>query len=424
MKVLIISHTPISTKNNMGKTFLSMFSSFDKNEICQLYIYPSYPDAEYCSSFYRVTDKDILKRFKPGGEVKSEYIRNTNELYERRDDEAVYRNVKNKSALRRLLRDGIWAVGNWYNRNLKTWLDQEQPTCIFLAPGPAKFIYWIALRISKDRNIPIVTYICDEYYFVKPKDSLLEKVQMRLFEKTMEKTMSHTMRLIAISEEIKEHYSKHFGVPAMLLMTGSQKIATDIRETAQPLNTLSYFGNIRINRYLSLADIGRVLDRINESHGTDYKLKIYTGEKDPMFLSVFDNISSVELNGFLSGEAFETAMRGAQVLLHVEAFDEASVDRVRHSVSTKIADALSGGIPLFAYGPEDVSSIRHLKRHQCAVVANSAEELKQRLIELFRDTSFGKSYVINALKTAKRYHCAKENSDQLYSLLCQLDFNK
>ena len=61
MKVLIISHTSLNTHNNMGKTLSTLFSSFDRSELCQLYIYPMMPDVDQCDSYYRVTDKDVLK---------------------------------------------------------------------------------------------------------------------------------------------------------------------------------------------------------------------------------------------------------------------------------------------------------------------------------------------------------------------------
>ena len=73
MKVLIISHTCFSTYNNMGKTFCALFSQFASEELCQLYIYPSYPDVDICRSYYRVTDKEILGSYfrlhAPGGPV-------------------------------------------------------------------------------------------------------------------------------------------------------------------------------------------------------------------------------------------------------------------------------------------------------------------------------------------------------------------
>lgn len=417
MKVLVISHTPISTQNNMGKTFRTMFSSFKKEELCQLYIYPSYPDEPFCSSFYRVTDKDVLRSLKPGGEVDSKNIHIGQTLYENRDDESFYRNVKNKSAFRRMARDGIWAVSNWYNKKLKDWLDKEKPTCIFLAPGPAQFIYKIALKISKKRSIPIFTYICDEYYFVKPEKSLISKFRLRLFKKTMDKTMKSSKHLITISDEMKEQYYNKYFVPTTLLMTGSRYIPANNSKIEKNPTAISYFGNIRLNRNLSLAEIGRALDHINALRGTKYKLNIYTAEKDNLFLSTFDGINSIELSGFLSGEEFDKAFNSSEILLHTEAFDEESVDRVKHSVSTKIADSLASGIPMFAYGPESVSSMQHLIRHKCAVVCTCESDLEQALCNLFDDNRCREECVVNALETAKIYHCASDNSDKLYNLL-------
>ena len=43
MKVLIISHNSLSPKHSIGKTLISLFSCFDKNELCQLYIHGSDP---------------------------------------------------------------------------------------------------------------------------------------------------------------------------------------------------------------------------------------------------------------------------------------------------------------------------------------------------------------------------------------------
>ncbi len=58
MKVLLLSHNPVTTYNNMGKTFLSLFSAFRPEELCQLYLYPAVPDTACCGSYYRFTDRE------------------------------------------------------------------------------------------------------------------------------------------------------------------------------------------------------------------------------------------------------------------------------------------------------------------------------------------------------------------------------
>lgn len=393
----------------MGKTFLSLFSQFEKEELCQIYIYPTLPNVDRCASFYRVTDKEVVSALfrrweKVGGEVPKDKIREEEPLFEIPEDRSLYRDPKNKSPVRRLLRDAMWRLVKWYDRDLEQWLQRENPECIFFAPGSAKFIYDFALRISKRLNIPIITYICDEYYFVQPPRQLLDRLRVGLFQAKMKKLMENTSHLFVICEELKEAYSRAFSVPTSVLMTGSAvPVAQQPRQTGHP-KEICYFGHIRCNRYLSLREVGKELDEINRLHGENCKLKIYTFEQDEAFLEPLRQVASIELCGPVAGAAFDNALRSAQLLLHVEAFDEESIDRVRHSVSTKIADSLAIGTPLLAYGPDCVSSMKHLLRHGCALTATSREQLRPMLETALFDDTARYSAVEKALKTAAEYH--------------------
>lgn len=421
MKVLLISHNSVSPQTNMGKTFLSLFSQFTQEELCQLYIYPTVPNVDRCTSYYRVTDKEVLasffKRTKIGGEIDRALISETQGTYENPADESLYRNRKNKSAVRRLLRDLMWAMSGWYSADLRTWLDREEPDCIFVAPGAAKFLYNMALRIAKDRKIPIVTYICDEYYFVKKPRYLLERLRLKLLQKKIETLLEHSTHLLVISQELKEAYEKKFRIPTTVLMTGSgYTIAEMVKSTAQPAE-ISYFGNIRCNRFVNLAEIGRELDAINRDLTTDYKLKIYTGEKDPEILGVFHQIQAVKLCGFVSGATFDRTFGESQLLLHTEAFDRDSIDFTQHSVSTKIADSLASGIPLLAYGPGEISSMKHLLRNDCAIVATEKEDLRPMLMTAFSNGQARDAAAENGLKAARKYHESTVASRQLREII-------
>ena len=416
MKVLIISHLPMATQNNIGITFLSLFSRFERQEHCQLYIYPAYPDVDCCSSFYRVSDKEVLLSLPkfgcPGGVVPSEKIHPGQGLYEDAQDEGFYRDKKNKSALRRLLRDAMWKGSRWYHRGLKQCIEQEKPDCIFVAPGPAKFVHNMALRISKDYHLPIMTYICDEYYFVATPRQPLDKLRLRLLQGRIEKLIENSSHLVVICDELKQAYAR-FGVPTTVLMTGTTVETPVSRSTSRDI---CYFGNIRCNRYLSLAEVGKALSRVNAQLGTSHRLKIYTSEKDAGILSTFRDIDTIELCGFLTGDAFRTAFRQAGYLLHVEAFDEGSIDYVRHSISTKIADSLSSGIPLIAYGPECVSSMKHLIRNRCAFTATSHEALSEMLLQALTDEAAASELVSNALRVSAEHHRSDRNSQLLKTI--------
>lgn len=426
MKVLIISHNPITTYQNMGKTMLSLFSDFKENELCQFYIYPTLPNIDKCNSYYRITDKDILKslplKVVRGGCIAKECIAPTHSLFEKAGDQAVYKTKHNHNPFLMLARDIMWRIARWWTKDFAAWIEQEKPQVIFVAPGRGSFIYDIARKISTKYGIPIVTYICDDYYFVK-NSSFSSSIYTRHLQRNMDRLMKQTALIVGICDEISHTYSEKFGVPAITVMTGSSfAVETEPKLRREP-SVITYFGNIRCNRYISLLEIGRTLDQINMQYGVDYRLKIYTAESDPSILQALQKVNSIELCGYVSGEAYEKAFHNAEILLHVEAFDTESIDKVRHSISTKIADSLASGIPLFAYGPEEVASMRYLLHIGGAVVCRDQNALEKDLRMLFGDEAIRNHAVKNALAAARKYHDHLANSHLLYkkteSLLSQ-----
>lgn len=422
MKVLILSHNPITTYDAMGKTMASLFAKFRKEELCQLYIYPTIPDVDFCDSYYRITDKDVLNSYLKfsvkGREIKENEIDvNAHSMFENPEDEAKYRNRKNKTALRMISRDLMWFFSNWYNNNLKKWLKSQKPTCVFVAPGTAKFLYNMALRISKNLNIPIVSYICDEYYFVRNPKGALENIRVYSLRKKIKKLMCKTSHIITICDSLKKLYSKEFNVPATVIMTGTNySIAENARKTENP-KSLTYMGNIRCNRFNSLIEVGKSLQELNSEMKTDFSINIYTAEKDKTIISMFNGIETIKLCGYVSGEEFDKVFHSAQILLHTEAFDEKSIDLVKNSVSTKIADSLASGICLFAYGPENIASMKHLIDNKSAIFATQREDLKNMLETVFFDANARENTCENALKTAELFHNSDQNSKKLYGIL-------
>lgn len=423
MKILVVSHNSFSSFESMGKTFCTLFSAFKKQDLCQLFIYPTIPDVDCCNSFYRITDKDVLyffKRLKVCGKeinIDSSNVLDHN-LFEKESDESFYRNRKNRSAFRSLVRDFLWMVTPWFNSSLKEWLRKEQITHIFVAPGGYKFIYDVAMKCSRFLKVPIVTYVCDEYFFTTPKKGLVNKFKDALLKRKMKQLMNRTSQIVTISEELKALYEPYFKTNTKVIMTGTSFPIASAPLKRESIKELTYLGNIRCNRYISLCDIGDALDELNKEQKETYSLNIYSGEKDDSILSELRKRKSINLKGFVSGDQFRQVFYSAQCLLHVEAFDEKSMDFVKNSISTKIADCLGSGIPLLAYGPSCLASIKHLHRNECAFLINDKRALKEELFRFFQMTKkkYG-SLVERALHTANKFHNTSNNGKELYNLM-------
>ena len=416
MKVLIISHNPLCTYDNMGKTILSLFSCFGKEEICQLYVYPSMPDVDKCASYFRITDSEVLRSLIPFSRSPGKEITVSGDAVKYKAKSTRKDITQEQESFLYMMRDIAWRVSAWNSDPLGSWLDKENPDVIFFCPGSSKFIYEVAERISLERRIPLVTYICDDFYFLEGETGFFRSLQLKQLKKRISATMRKTYSIVTICEEMRRSYEKEFGLPVHTVMTGAGISRHDVKEVEQ-ISNISYFGNLTLNRYLSIAEIGRALDEINNRTGRSIQLRVYSRNDNNTVRTEFSGIESLKMMGYLSGDEYNKAFFDSDVLIHTEAFDVGSIKRVKNSVSTKIADSLASGILLFAYGPRGIASMDHLEENRCAWIVNQRSDLGRGIENMLSDHKTRNEIVDRELKTAARCHDSEFNSQMIRSIL-------
>ena len=361
MKVLIMSHNPITDYGSMGKTLLSLFSAFSPDDLCQFYVYPTLPNIKICNSYYRITDWEALRsighRGRAGRKIFDGEIKHENALYECETASKIYRDKSSHTELKILMRDVIWKLSSWKNSHLVAWLAEERPDVIFAAPGASGFFYRLILYIAEMCKIPIVTYVCDDFYFSSQRKSgLVGQFYAHYIRGKIEMLMNMSQQVVTISDELARDYTTAFGCTCTVVSTG-----TNLKNTPSACHgdgkILSYFGNLQLGRYHSLAKVARTLDAYNMSHNAHVALNIYSADMSPQIAAAFEAVACVRFCGFIPSDQMHGEMEKASILLHVESFEDKYRERVKYSVSTKIADSLASGVCLFAYGPEGISSI-------------------------------------------------------------------
>lgn len=426
MKVLIVSHNPVASHNNMGKTLRALFSDFSPNELCQLYVRPTRPDVSACHSFYRITDREVLRgclhfghvrgHIVESGQADSDAPNESGGSFETPADAMFFRRHK-RNELNLLCRDLAWRLARWYNADLDAWIEREKPTCIFLAPGSSTFIYRVALRIAERRGLPLYTYICDEFYFVSPPTKPLARLRFRLLKRRLEQTMRRSQGLFVICDELADAYHQAFGLPSQVIHTGTDYPIAPAPRGRGAVTGATYLGTLSPDRHRALADVGRALDRINDRLGTQHILFLYTDELTPEAREVLASVRSIRYGGYVTGAHLDAALHQADILLHIESFTPEAVERVKRSVSSKLADCLGSGVPLLAYAPAEVASMRYLQEHHAAVCVTSPDELEDALLTLLEDEQVRRDVTEAALALAARNHVAAINSRRLRDIL-------
>lgn len=415
--ILVISHNVFSKTSNMGKTLSAYFAGSKNEQISQFYIHSEIPtDDSVCKNYYRVTDKEIIK---------SIFLRKSGRAFSEKDivktatdsrtdtglTAAIYQKSRSRTPLIYLARNFLWRVGKWDTKNLNKWIASVNPDAVFLASGDYSFIYRIALKIAKKRNIPLFVSCMDDYYFYnKNENSLLGKLQHKLFMRRVKKTINYSSAIFPICDKMNKDYGKFFNKPCFTLHTGST--------ITEPLNfdktnKISYVGNLGYKRNEQLIALGRALLEIDK----DLHIDVYSTEPRAEILQYMTLENGINFCGAIDAEAVKRVIGESMLVIHTESFDSVTRKMVEYSVSTKIADSLASGTCLLAYGPEEIASIAYLKDNDAAFVITEKDDLTLKLKEIVSNESLREKIVKNALKLAENNHNMDKNSKQLLSTI-------
>ena len=419
MKILLISHNVFCKTTNMGKTLMGYFEGVEPENIAQFYIHSEIPTTDLCKNYYRITDKEAIKSIftRKSGIVFGEKDIKFDAESSRTDsgnDAKRYQKARKRTPLIYLARNLWWSLGAWKTKKLLHWVDDFDPDVVFFASGDYAFMYKIALKIAKYKNIPLLVSCMDDYYFYnKNEKRFLGKLVHRRFMKQVKKTVAYSSKLFCICDKMSRDYGEFFGKPTVTIHTPAT-ITEPLKY--EKTNSVSYIGNLGYKRNEQLVKIGRALKSLDVKDKPEF-IDVYSGENDPDILIDLTEENGIKFHGSIPADKVLEVMGKSLAIIHIESFDPEMRKRVAYSVSTKIADSLASGTPLLAFGPAEVASVEYLIDNKAAFCATSEDELQRVLGELITDSKKREEIVYNALALAKKNHDSHTNCSMLRDTL-------
>lgn len=408
MKVLLISHTVLSKTGNMGKTLRGYLMDYTSDEVAQFYIHSEVPtDNSVCQNYFRFTDIDAIQSILPIKERGSIFGRNEIEISRKstRTDEGaigeVYQIGRKRTGLIYMLRNTLWKLGHWKTKKLKKWLNSANPDVVLFASGDYAFMYDIARWVATYLNKPLVVSCVDDYYLSNANaGTFWGDLYHKLFMKSVYNTMKNASCIFTICDTMQAEYTKLFNKKCYTLYTSAEGKKLALNEHA---TQISYIGNLGFDRYKQLVEFGKTLHRLKKH------IDIYSAEKRPEVISELEQTPGIVFRGAISFEEVLKVMENSVAVIHAESFDPKIQEKIRFSVSTKIAESLMYGPCLIAYGPEGIASIDYLKENNAAYVITRPGDLEMGLAEILTNRELREQIVKNARVLAIKNHNADVN---------------
>ena len=143
---------------------------------------------------------------------------------------------------------------------------------------------------------------------------------------------------------------------------------------------VSYLGNLGLNRHKTLIEIGQILNQIDKK----IKLYVYGKAKDSSVEEELSSSSGINYMGFVSYEEVIQIIHSSDLLIHSEYSSCENNQDLKYAFSTKIADSVCSGTPLFVYANASLALSEFLINNGCAFFECEKERLGKALqIALF-----------------------------------------
>lgn len=427
-RILIVGTVPYNEQST-SRAFNTYFCNYEHNQLAQIFSNNRIPCKGHCETIYQITDSSLLKRrFSKKQQVGKIYNydelpdtwNETNIVKQNKILDKLYAIGKRKTPINYLMRKALWNKKYWNTPQLNKWLEDFNPTIVFLSFSDDFFIPEIALYVSEKFNIPILSSIGDDYYFndkfsIDPFYHIYRHKYKKLIDKVMKRGSA-----IYIGDKIKNKYNNYFSIDGETIFLTSaieSKNFTAIN-TINPL--ISYCGNIRIGRNESIVKIAKALYMIN----SNYIINVYSNEKDNKYIKPLLKEKNIRFLGQTSYENVKETTRKSDFVLVVEGERKKDVYWSRYSLSTKVADSLASNSLIISYGSLECGAIEYLANSGACIYGKSVEELAENLKNVLNNVNSQRTLFSKSQELYLNNHLMSVNNKRFMQLVERVENNE
>ncbi len=418
-RLLIVSHNCLSKTGSNGRTLMNYLVGWDKEKIAQFYIHPEKPDFSVCKNYFCITDssimRSILKR-KPAGRAVYDIPKGSIPEAVSTAPKEVKRITKNSAIT--LIRELAWMSSFWNSKKLNKWIDNFSPEVILFQAGDAAFLFRFVRKIAAERNIPVVIYNTEGYYF-KPKSymaenaftNLLYPIVHQMFCREYRKLLKVTKHSIYNCDLLCDDYNRAFNDNGCVIMNTSEFTNEEVCQEKE--KKIIYAGNLGLLRHKGLIEFAEAL----KAADSEMVLEVYGKAPDSIVEKELNECIAIKYNGLIPYDELKKKLTKSKYLLHVESFHEFYKEDLKYAFSTKIADSLASGACLFVYAPENMAVCQYLKDKNATVLITEKGELKEKISQALQDDVLASEFGKNGRKLALENHNILKNREKFQKII-------
>lgn len=384
--ILILSNFAISKTESNGKIHSYFLNDFNIKTIHNFY-FTGLADFDNCN-YLSVSPKNALLSKLTFGLIKSRI--NIQKHIANSEERKIVSNSKSKKPFFHWIRSFAYTGNKTIIKQLVNYVQENKIDIVLLWGCNVPTVYNYAKKIKDKCDVKLFIFTGEDYP-LKTYNYLNKKksIFFHFLRKSLRKHAYFAYKACDehsyANEELKELYEQEFDLKNGKISYFKSTL-NELQNVVKQFNfRITYGGNLYIDRARSIVDIA---EHIKEKENVF--IDVY-GRADEQVLNLFKNYNNINYYGFVPYEQLLCEYSKSNLILHVEGFSDYYLKDCKYAFSTKIADGLMSKIPFFAYGSEQISGIKFLRKLNPDYTACSKEEL-YKLDSIIKNNNYNIDY--------------------------------
>lgn len=408
-KILVVNSQTVYKNNATGITLRSILSTTPTNKVMEVYRYDSDDRVNQNLGFQSV---QIPPKSMPLNYIFRKLMKNDN--YKDRDivegspyGENVQYNWKQvvKIVVKAVL-ENSWIIPN---KKFIEQVDAFSPDYIYTLSASFYVNKWV-LYFAKRYNIPIVVHYMDNWRETIYTQDKRTKWLNSLFERQIENMETKMKCGLTISELMKCAYSQKYHKKYLALMNTVK--VQPYREKLEDKIIIIYAGGMHLKR-------NEVLKSISDFIASKSKLElhIYTSNLNIETYGKEFKGENTFFHCTVPHEKICKIYENADILLHIESFDEKVIQYTKYSMSTKIPEYMMAGRPIICYAPHSIAAYQYVVECKAGIGVENLYEFEKAL-DLLSDSEIRKQFGSRGYLNAKKNHSVEALKETMKEVFC------
>lgn len=255
-------------------------------------------------------------------------------------------------------------------KDLDLFIKERNPDIIY-----SNFTNFRMLRlvnsVSEHYGLPVVPHFFDDWpniYFDKGT------IGSHLFQRALRKLLHKSSLTLCISPKMCKEYKHRYHIEKTYPLLNSVEQHTLRRTSVNESKefVLLFAGSLYLGRHDTLLTLCKCI----RDKKTNIRLQICAPIMQwKQFENLFQAYEFVEYCGFVSSQELLAKIEGATCLLFVESLESEYLKYTSLSLSTRVPEYLSTGVPILAIGNKRQGSLEYLAENNAAYIAYTKDEL-------------------------------------------------